>query len=157
MKKKYLSALVSVFLTFIGIYGYYDYFGPQDVIQTNHDPNCKQGNVLEGVDRQARFKVLSTCETVVGIVYDMTTTKEDDGDYQFNLKVDSQYQKLLNNENNNRVNGMLVMEIIPKDQNSSLVHIPKNGEKIQAIGSWVTDTPHGWNEIHPSWKISLLK
>jgi hypothetical protein len=57
---------------------------------------CRQGNVLEGVDRQARFNVLSTCEKVIGIVYDMKATKEDDGDYQFNLFVDEPYKRLLN-------------------------------------------------------------
>lgn len=146
-----------IIAAFVSVYGYTNYFGPQIVIQTNSDQNCRQGNVLDGVDRQARFKVLSTCETVVGIVHNMATTKEDDGDYQFNLEVDSQYKKLLNNANNNQVNGMLVMEIIPKDQNSPLVPIPKDGDKIEAIGAWVTDTPHGWNEIHPTWKVSILK
>lgn len=53
--------LVSIFL--VGsIYSYTNYFGPQSVLQTNHDePNCKQGNIFHGVDRQARFSVLSTC------------------------------------------------------------------------------------------------
>lgn len=146
-----------IIAAFISVYGYTNYFGPQIVIQTNSDQNCRQGNVLDGVDRQARFKVLSTCETVVGIVHDMSTAKEDDGDYQFNLEVDSQYKKLLNNANNNQVNGMLVIEIINKDQNSSLVQVPKDGDKIEAIGAWVTDIPHGWNEIHPTWKVSILK
>ncbi len=82
-------------------------------------------------------------------------SKQDDGDYQFNVDVDSQYKTLLNGANNNQVEGMLVVEIIPKDQNFSAVYIPKEGDKIQAIGAWVTDTPHGWNEIHPAWKVSL--
>jgi hypothetical protein len=65
-----------------GLYAYTNYFGPQTVMQTNPDKlNCRQGNVLDGVDRQARFTVLSTCEKVVGIVHDMKGTKEPDGDY----------------------------------------------------------------------------
>jgi hypothetical protein len=72
------------------------------------------------------------------------------------LEVNDQYKKLLNDANNNQVNGMIVIEIIPKDQNSKLVEIPKDGDKIDAIGAWVTDTPHGWNEIHPAWKITIL-
>ena len=79
----------------------------------------------------------------------MKGTKEDDGDYQFNLFVDQQYKRLLNEQNNKQVNGMLVIEIIPKDQGSSLVQIPKDGDRIQAYGVWVTDNPHGWNELHP--------
>lgn len=154
MKKKYFG-VVAVVVAIIDIYGYYNYFGPQTVMQTNPDPSCRQGNVLDGVDRQARFKVLSTCETITGTVHDMS--KQDDGDYQFNVDVDSQYKKLLNDANNNQVKGMLVVEIIPKDQNSSDVYIPKDGDRIQAVGAWVTDNPHGWNEIHPAWKVTLLK
>jgi len=52
---------------------------------------------------------------------------------------------------------MLVIEIVPKDQNNNpSVQIPKNGDIIQAYGAWVTDTPHGWNELHPVWKIKIL-
>lgn len=155
LKKKYLVAAAVVIVAIIGIYGYYHYFGPQTVLQTNPDPSCRQGNVLDGADRQARFNVLSTCETITGTVHDIS--KQDDGDYQFNVDLDSQYKHLLNDANNNQVKGMLVVEIIPKDQNSSNVQIPKEGDKIRAIGAWVTDTPHGWNEIHPVWKIIITK
>ena len=48
---------------------------------------------------------------------------------------------------------MLVIEIIPDDQNLSVVRIPKNGDIIEAYGAWVTDNPHGWNELHPAWKV----
>lgn len=157
MNKKYLLLTAIVIVVFVSVYGYTNYFGPQTVIQTNSDPNCRQGNVLDGVDRQAKLKVLSTCETITGVVHDMSGQRQgDDGDYQFNVDVDSQYKHLLNDANNNQVSGMLVVEIVPKDQNSSNVYIPQNGDKIQAIGSWVTDKIHGWNEIHPAWRISRL-
>ena len=88
--------------------------------------NCKQGNVPDSVDRQTRFTVPSTCEKVKGIVYGMTGNKQDDGDYQFNLAVEEPYKKLLNQVNNNKVNGMLLIEIIPKGQTNNLyVQIPK--------------------------------
>jgi hypothetical protein len=139
-----------------GVYAYVRYFGPQTVMQTNPDTvNCRQGNVLDGIDRQARFTVLSACEIAIGIVHDMKGTKEDDGDYQFNLDVEQPYKKLLNSENNKQVNGMLVIEIIPKDQNFPTVQIPKNGDRIEVHGAWVTDNPHGWNEIHPAWKVEV--
>ena len=144
-------------ISFAATYAYANYFGPKTVLQTNPDKfNCRQGNVLEGVSRQAQFNVLSTCEKITGIVYDMKGTKEDDGDYQFNLLLDQPYKKLLNEQNNKQVNGMLVIEIIPKDQSSSLVQIPKNGERIEAYGVWVTDNPHIWNEFHPAWKVKIL-
>lgn len=126
-----------------GLYAYAECFGPQTVLQANSDKvNCRQGNVLDGVDRQARFTVLSSCEKVFGIVHDMTGTKQDDGNFQFNLEAHEPYKRLLNQENNNQVKGMLVIETIPKDQNNNrYVQFPKNG-------AWVTDIPHGWNELH---------
>ena len=51
---------------------------------------------------------------------------------------------------------MLVIEIIPKDQSSSLVQIPKNGDRIQAYGAWLTDNPHRWNELHPAWELKKI-
>jgi len=86
----------------------------------------------------------------------MKGTKEDDGDYQFNLFVDQPYKRLLNEQNNKQVNGMLVIEIIPKDQGSHLIQVPKNGDRIEAYGAWVTDNPHGWNEIHQAWIVTTL-
>jgi hypothetical protein len=85
-------------------------------MQTNPDnANCRQGNIFDLVTRQARFTALSTCEKVIGIVHDMKGTKEPDGDYQFNLALELPYKKLLNDVNNNRVNGMLVI-VISRDQ-----------------------------------------
>jgi hypothetical protein len=152
------TLLVVAVISVGGLYAYLKYFGPQTVIQTNSDKvNCREGNVLDGVDRQARFTVLSTCEKVVGVVHDMTGTKQSDGDYQFNLLVQQPYKRLLNQGNYNQVNGMLVIEIIPKDQNNNpYVSIPKNGDRIEAYGAWVTDNPHGWNELHPAWKVKIL-
>ena len=53
----------------------------------------------------------------------MKGSKENDGDYQFNLALEQPYRKLLNQVNDKLVKGMLVIEIIPKDQNSSLVQL----------------------------------
>jgi hypothetical protein len=89
--------VIVAFTSFAATYSYINYFGPKTVLQTNpHKFNCRQGNVLQRVDGQARFNVLSTCEKVTGIVHDMKGTKEDDGDYQFNLLLDQPYKKLLN-------------------------------------------------------------
>jgi len=76
-------------------------------------------------------------------------------DYRFNLDVQEPYKRLLNQENNNQVNGMLVIEIIPKDQNNNpYVQIPRNADRT--YGVWITDNPHGWNELHTAWKILIL-
>jgi len=142
-----------------GTYIYVTQFAPQTVMQTNSDAtNCRQGNVLDGVVRPARFTVLSTCEMAIGIVHDMKGTKEDDGDYEFSLDVEQPYKKLLNDQNNSHRNGMLVVEIIPNDQDLPNVQIPKDGDRIEVHGAWVTDKPaFGWNEIHPAWIVKVLK
>jgi hypothetical protein len=153
----FVSIFTVAIVSFAAVYSYENYFGAKIVIQTNRDRvHCRQGNVLEGVDRQARFSALSPCEHVVGIVHNMTGKKQEDGDYQFNLAVQKPYRKLLNEVNIKQVQGMLVVEIIPMDQNSSSVQIPKNGDKIGAYGAWVTDNPNGWNELHPVWNLTVL-
>lgn len=152
-----LSLFAIAIISFVAVYTYENYFGPKTVQQTDLDKShCRQGNVLAGVNRQARFTVLSTCEQAVGMVHNMTGIKKADGDYQFNLAVQKSYTKLLNEENIKQVQGMLVVEIIPRDQNTSSVQIPKNGDKIEVYGAWVTDNPKGWNELHPAWNITIL-
>lgn len=154
-----ISIVVGVIFSAGGTFLYTKILGPQTIMQTNPDKaDCRQGNIFDGVTRQARFTALSTCERVVGIVHDMKGTKENDGDYQFNLALEQPYRKLLNEVNNNRVNGMLVIEIIPRDQNNNTaVQIPKNGDRIEAYGAWVTDNlAGGWNELHPAWKVKIL-
>jgi hypothetical protein len=162
LKRRLLIIIIAIPAAIIiggGTFIYFTQFAPQTVMQTNPDVvNCRQGNVLEGVERPARFTVLSTCEMAVGVVHDMKGTKEDDGDYEFSLDVEQPYKKLLNDANNSHRNGMLVVEIIPSDQNLPAVQIPKNGDRIEIHGAWVTDKPaFGWNEIHPAWIVKILK
>jgi hypothetical protein len=48
-----ISIIVVTIFSAGGLYAYAKYFGPQTVLQTNSDKlNCRQGNVLDGVDRQ---------------------------------------------------------------------------------------------------------
>lgn len=154
-----IAIVPAIILIGAGTFLYITQFAPQTVMQTNPDTaNCRQGNVLEGVERPARFTVLSTCEMAIGIVHDMKGTKEDDGDYEFSLDVEEPYKKFLNDQNISHRNGMLVVEIIPDDQNLPTVQIPKNGDRIEVRGAWVRDNPaFGWNEIHPAWIVKVLE
>jgi hypothetical protein len=43
--------------------------------------------------------------------------------------------------------GDLIVEIMP-GQN---LPIPDAGARVTFVGTWVLDTEHGWNEIHPVW------
>ena len=157
-KSSYIVAGIAAAVIIIGgggTYIYFTQFAPQSVMQTNPDTvNCRQGNVLANVDRPSRFTVLSTCEMAVGLVHDMKGTKEDDGDYEFTVDIEQSYKKLLNEQNNAHRGGRLVVEIIQADQNLPTVQIPKNGDRIEVHGAWVTDKPaFGWNEIHPAWIV----
>jgi CHAT domain-containing protein len=62
-------AVVIASISFAATYAYANYFGSKTVLQTSHDKdNCRQGNVLDRVDRQARFTVLSTCKTFISAI-----------------------------------------------------------------------------------------
>jgi hypothetical protein len=76
-----LSINSNSILLYWRVYLYAKVLGPQTVMHTNPDKtNCRQGNIFDGVTRQARFTASSTCEKVVGIVHDMKETREPDGD-----------------------------------------------------------------------------
>lgn len=112
---------------------------------------CRDGDVLEGASNSKDLKVLAECQDAVGYV--MHTKKMDDGDYKFLLKLDEQYQFLINGLNEEKTDGFLVIEVVPKDQNLQNIYLPQSGDKVQVWGAWVTDVPKGWHEIHPTWQV----
>ena len=114
-------------------------------------PNCKTGDVLNGATNKKDLKVLNECQEAIGVV--RHTKKMDDGDFKFLLDLDKKYDFLLNEKNNQKTDGLLVVEIVPKDQNIRSVFLPKPGDRVDIWGAWVTDKPKGWHEIHPTWKV----
>jgi hypothetical protein len=114
--------------------------------------NCRNGNVLSGASNEEDLKVLAECQEAVGDV--MHTKKMDDGDYKFLLKLDDKYDFLINDKNNEKTDGLLVVEVVPDDQNIDSVVLPESGDKVHIWGAWVTDKPKGWHEIHPTWQIT---
>jgi len=114
-------------------------------------PNCRTGNVLSGASNEGDLKVLSECQEAIGIA--KHTKKMDDGDYKFFLDVDKKYDFLVNDKNNQKTDGFLVVEIVPKDQDITDISLPKTGDQVHVWGAWVTDKPKGWHEIHPAWKV----
>ncbi len=112
---------------------------------------CRSGDVLEGASNAKDLKVLADCQDAVGDV--MHTKVMDDGDYKFLLKLDDQYQFLLNDQNEEKTDGFLVIEVVPKDRDLESVYLPESGDKVQVWGAWVTDEPKGWHEIHPTWQV----
>jgi len=114
--------------------------------------NCRDGNVLDGASNQEDLRVVADCQEAVGDV--MHTKKMDDGDYKFFLKLDDNYKFLINDKNNEKTDGFLVVEVVPKDQDIKSVDLPKEGDKVHIWGAWVTDKPKGWHEIHPTWEVT---
>lgn len=113
---------------------------------------CRGGNVLDGASNSEDLKVLAECQDAVGDV--MHTKKMDDGDYKFLLKLDDQYQFLVNDKNEEKTDGLLVVEIVPQDQDLQSIALPESGDKVHVWGAWVTDEPKGWHEIHPTWQVT---
>lgn len=123
------------------------------IIITEHrgitGPECKPGNVLEGASNAEDLRVLAECQDAIGTV--MHTKKMNDGDYKFFLDVDEQFKFLVNDKNNEKTEGFLVVEIVPPHQDG--MYLPKDGDRVHVWGAWVTDEPKGWHEIHPTWKV----
>ena len=76
-----------------------------------------------------------------------------DGDWKFALKLKGKYDFLLNKVNKKKTGGYLIVEIVPKDQDSKDVVLQDKGDKVAVWRQWVTDKPKGWHEIHHSWKV----
>jgi hypothetical protein len=77
---------------------------------------------------------------------------EQDGDYHVDVAPANGYKRFLDADNYSAQYGQLVTEIIP-GQSFPAPHV---GERIAVFGTWVYDSDHGWNEIHPIWAITNL-
>jgi hypothetical protein len=113
--------------------------------------DCRPGNVLAGASNAGDLRILSECQDATGTV--MHTKKMDDGDYKFFLNLDEKFKFLANEKNNEKTDGFMVVEIVPPDQGTNGVILPKEGDHVHVWGAWVTDKPKGWHEIHPTWKV----
>jgi hypothetical protein len=125
------------------------------ITETQHraltGPDCRSGDVLAGASNAGDLRVLSKCQDATGTV--MHTKKMDDGDYKFFLNLDEKFKFLANEKNNEKTDGFMVVEIVPPDQGTNGVILPKEGDHVHVWGAWVTDKPKGWHEIHPTWKV----
>jgi len=121
--------------------------------------------------------VKQPCIAVTGTIVDATNGKvqdgmrhEADGDTHGWLKVDPQFQDLLNPGNMNNEGGNLVFEIVCEFKVSqadakpacasykSTIKIPAIGSHVRIVGSYVRDTNHAqWMEIHPVTSIEVIK
>lgn len=92
-----------------------------------------------------------------------------DGDTHGWLKVDPQFQNLLNAGNMSDEGGNLVFEVVchfpPAQRDAKVacmnytdhVTLPPVGSHVRIVGSYVQDTFHAmWNEIHPVTSITVV-
>jgi hypothetical protein len=123
-----------------------------------------------------RLTVKQQCITVAGTIVDATAGKnsdgvrhEADGDTHGWLKVDPEFENLLNAGNISDEGGNLVFEIVcrfPVSQQDAKVacanytdhvSLPPVGSHVQIVGTLVQDTFHAkWMEIHPVTRITVL-
>jgi hypothetical protein len=123
-----------------------------------------------------RLIVKQECISVTGTVVDATggkrsdgVRKEKDGDTHGWLKLDAEFQNLLNAGNMSDEGGNLVFEIVcrfPVTQADAQaacqgytdqVTLPPVGSHVRIVGTYVQDTFHArWMEIHPVSSITVV-
>jgi len=133
-------------------------------------------NLWNNVYHPQRLIVQKQCTAVTGTIVDATNGKqsdgvrhEADGDTHGWLKVDPQFQDLLNAGNLSAEGGNLVFEIVcrfPVTQvdakaacqgYTDTVKLPAVGSHVRIVGTYVQDTFHAqWMEIHPVTSISVI-
>lgn len=114
----------------------------------------------------SRLHVVAACKTVRGTVEGVQS--EPDGDVHLLLKLPASRSGLLNDGNLADTHGDLVAEIIcvgtvtQADAKSACaghvnqIAVPSAGERIRISGTYVLDADHGWMEIHPVSRLSVL-
>ena len=138
--------------------------------------NCDD-TLWQRVYHPTRLIVKQQCITVTGTIVDATSGKKPDGvrheadaDTHGWLKLDPQFEDLLNQGNMTNEGGNLVFEIVckfvPPTQEdakpacsaySSSIQIPPVGSHVKIVGSYVRDTNHAqWMEIHPVTSIMVI-
>jgi hypothetical protein len=143
---------------------------------TQPPPSGQCDDTLWGhVYHSNRLIVNQKCVSVTGTIVDASKGREPDGvrheadgDTHGWLKVDSQFQNLLNAGNNSAEGGNLVFEIICKypvtqadakaacSNYQNQVNLPPVGSHVRIVGVYVQDTFHAqWMEIHPVTSIAV--
>jgi hypothetical protein len=134
-------------------------------------PECTPSDQYLYVYYPGRLLVRSPCIRVTGIVKSISQRGEGDGDFTFEVALDSPFERYLNDENRKQWRGNLHVEIVcfnPSQGYSkgvcdnfpeSLRVVPPDvGQHIWLEGPWVLDMGHtGWAELHPLYRWGTLK
>jgi len=116
---------------------------------------------------QDRLKIIQVCVSVTGKIE--SARAEKDGDFHIRLRLDPQYNSMVNAKNKSGQRGAIVVEPIcmnPVKQKDTLsehvcdgfsqhVYNPDMLRKHMRVrGAYVIDMEHGWTEIHPVTSIT---
>jgi hypothetical protein len=113
-----------------------------------------------------RLEVYNPCVTVNGVIEE--SSADGDGDQHMLLRLDKGFESYVNERNEKKKNGCIVIEAIcvneikKKKVGSACegyinnVLLPDIGAHVKVTGSFVNDTHNGWNEIHPISKIEVI-
>ena len=123
-------------------------------------------SLWQHVYHRTRLNVVEHCVAVTGTIHHIK--READGDDHIQIKVDPEFEKLLNDRNKTAQAGSLIVEPVCEGPVTQLdavaackdfhspVRIPSDGQHVKILGSFVLDTEanHGWTEIHPVTSIT---
>jgi hypothetical protein len=149
------------------------------ILSAAPETNERYENIAAHVYHPQRLNVKRDCISVTEILVDATANQakkepdgvrhEKDGDTHRWLKVDAEFDELLNAGNNSDEGGNLVFEIVcrfpvtqPDAQSAchgytDRVTLPPIGSYVRVVGRYVQDTFHAqWNEIHPVTSITVI-
>ena len=133
----------------------------------NYASNCKDPDSISShVYSPSRLQIVRACLTVSGTVAVGGIDPNPDGDIHVNLRVDPQYQYLVNDGDKQYQGGTLLLEIIcahsvaplqlPMECQSynNTIPIPAANQHITVTGPYILDTNHyNWAEIHPVYTL----
>ena len=138
-------------------------------------PRCTK-TLLRHVYNPQRLVVIEPCVAVTGTIVDATNGRkrdgirhEKDGDTHGWIKLDPEFESLLNDGNENDEDGNMVFEVVCLYRVSqktavsacrnfqSSIKIPPVGSRVKIVGQLVEEKNHGkWREIHPVSSIVVI-
>lgn len=113
-----------------------------------------------------RLEIIEPCVTITGVVTAVRPIL--DGDLHVHLRPDPQFAGLVNEKNIQARGGNLILEpqcfwamwrrnsTGPCKNRGYSMRIPKTGTRVRVTGTFVFDRDHGWNELHPIFKLECL-
>jgi len=110
-----------------------------------------------------RLEVIEPCVTITGVVTAVRPIL--DGDLHLHVRPDPEFAGLVNEKNIQARGGNLILEpqcfwaMWRRNSTGSCknrgfpIHIPKVGTRVRVTGTFVFDRDHGWNELHPIFRL----